>query len=194
MSHPQTPVEVDRQHGNSPARRKLIRGVFALPAVAAVHSGSALAATSSLRCLGNGPTGPNAPGVILAGTIETPMFLRVELIVAGKDLSTSSPLYRYFVAGSKVQAVATARGVGVGPFITLSTFLLFNISTNTISGSQLTVVTADGYAQITPTPADKKYFAVLMFNADGTQIVGVGNSSATDVHAATESCWTSFTP
>lgn len=43
------------------ARRRLLRGSFAAPTVLAISSGSALAASSALRCFNNAPAGVDAP-------------------------------------------------------------------------------------------------------------------------------------
>jgi len=52
----------DEKMGSQPnARRRLLRGSFAAPSVLALSSGSALAASSSLRCFNNAPNGVNDP-------------------------------------------------------------------------------------------------------------------------------------
>lgn len=52
MSNPSNANDAKRM-----ARRRLLRGAYAVPAVLTVHTGSALAGSSSLACFGRLPTG-----------------------------------------------------------------------------------------------------------------------------------------
>jgi hypothetical protein len=51
----------DKLAQRASARRRMLRGTFAVPTVLTLSSGSALAATSSLRCFDNSPKGVDAP-------------------------------------------------------------------------------------------------------------------------------------
>lgn len=177
------------------ARRKLLRGAFALPAVAAVHSGAAVAA-SNLRCLANGPTAASAPPVIAFGVSETPQYLRVELAVSQKGGGAGAQ-YRYHVSGVKLYAEATLRGVAVNPSLIGSTsFREFDTALNSITGASQTEaqVNSGGWSLLASPANSLRRFAVLMFDSSGTTIVGVGKTTVGTggANAATESCWTSF--
>lgn len=182
------------------ARRKLLRGAFALPAVAAVHSGAAVAA-SNLRCLANGPTAASAPPVIRGNQSETPQYLRTNLAVFSKTVGTDTS-YRYYVDGAGLHALAAMRGVGVhASLITSAGYRRFRVNAsasdyNQIVGSEVlqSTIETDGWT-LQPSPLDnRRRLAVLMFDSSGTTIVGVGKTTVGTggANAATESCWTSF--
>lgn len=90
------------------ARRKLVRGTFAVPAALAVHNGSALAASSNnKRCAVNAvgsTSGGTAPAAIKGTGTDT--FTRVAVY---KD-QASTP--NYWVRISELQAQATNKGLG----------------------------------------------------------------------------------
>jgi hypothetical protein len=115
----------------STARRRLLRGAFAVPAVMTVHSGSALANSSNdpLRCLTN--TDP-VPGVTDSAFSPDDSFKRVEL--GRLDIVGRNP--QYYVDGNNVVAVAAALGVGlVTSFIDADQYRRFNIRDNTVTGN-----------------------------------------------------------
>lgn len=99
---PQAPTSVAKTE----ARRRLIRGSFSLPAVLAVHNGSALAARSNqFRCvLNQTPAGGGAfPGL----TDNTQDWIRVARYkTSGSD--------RWWVRVADLTAVGAASGVGYG--------------------------------------------------------------------------------
>lgn len=86
------------------ARRRLVRGSFALPTVLAVHNGSALAARSNqFRCVINDVAARQAPAVL---TIADPndKWMRVQRWREG----TSGP---YYVKVADLQSVASTAGI-----------------------------------------------------------------------------------
>lgn len=177
-----TPNEV-----SATARRRLLRGAFAIPVVATVHSGAALASSSNLRCLGNSTA---VPGVVSTGSTENPIYLRVELGVSTKG-GGSGLQTKYYVDGSSVVARATQLHVSVSTlFISTGKFLPFgsgaNLSSNMVTGTAITDPAANGFNYLKTSGK----FAVLMFSADGKTILGVGATSG--ANAATQSCWGSF--
>jgi hypothetical protein len=183
----------------STTRRKLVRGAFALPAIATVHSGSALADSSSLRCLTNGLSGLAPPPTINKAIVETPVYLRLELAVA-QTANPAAPASRWYVSYDDLQAMANALGVGINispAVLTPGNFRRYNVGTNKminpiLSRSQIEV---DGYSlvdDLTSLPAGQRRLAALIFDPLGTTIVGVGITTTTSGHAATQSCWTSF--
>jgi len=198
MNVPERPTQAETKPVAVNARRKLIRGAFALPAVAAVHSGSALAATSSLRCLTNGPAGNGTqgqlPGVINFGA-ATPgniAYFRIELAVARQGTTEN---YLYYVDHDAVLVAANARRVTISSFSnSANPFRLFNLDGNEITGaSQLNVAAGYTVQAIGNLTANNRPTAVLIFSPDGKQIVGVGKVQSNIAgHVATFSCWTSF--
>ena len=192
MAQTEQPVVNTQPPKASMTRRKLVRGAFALPAVATVHSGSALATSSSLRCLTNGPMNTEAPDWLNKGTAETITYLRVELAVAEKDTE-----HRFYVAWDDVQAMATTLGVGIDSgFLTSGKFKRFREGTNTADSTMLErhQVEADEFVLVSNRehlPNNKRPMAALIFDKNGTKIVGVGKAQMQG-HASTQSCWNSF--
>lgn len=111
------------------ARRRLLRGAFAVPAVMTVHSGSALANSSNpLRCFTNTNS---VPGVTDSAFTANDSFKRVEL---GK-LDLGGNKARYYVDGNNVVAIAAALGVGLdNSFIAANQYRKFNIRDNEVTG------------------------------------------------------------
>jgi len=202
MNVPEQPTQAETKPVAVNARRKLIRGAFALPAVVAVHSGSALAATSSLRCLGNGLAGTAAPAVLYFGSSEPTgiTYRRIPLAVAKKtNAAVLGAEFLYYVNYADVLDAANLPKVAISTsFVTESLpFWLFNVivgsvGTNAVVGSRVPAIET-GYALQTreSLPNSNRPFAVLIYNAEGTHIVGAGVTSIAGF-AASASCWTSF--
>ena len=195
-----TPDPTSPGAGAGAARRKLLRGAFALPAVAAVHSGAAVAA-SNLRCLANGPTPAEAPPVIKGNESETPQYLRTNLAVFSKTVG-SDTRFRYYVDGAGLHAMALMRGVGVhASLISSAGYRRFRVNASLSDYNQilesevlLSTIEAEGWTLLPSPSPGRRRLAVLMFDSDGTTIVGVGKTTfgSGGANAATESCWTSF--
>lgn len=159
------------------ARRRLVRGAFAVPAVMTVISGSAFATASSMRCLNNKVT--NNPGAVPVanGTVGGPApadgWLRVEL---WQQTATG----KYYVWGSDLQVYKrTSNSVYLGT----SSYQEFDLAGNkTVGGS-----TGDPGGL---TRSGK--FACVQFNSTGS-VVGVG-INATGTSAVPSTCWSSFAP
>lgn len=128
-----------------------------------VCSGSALAASSSLRCVANqAGTGQT---VTVSNSADT--WVRVQLCIAGQT---------YYVKGSDFDAL---RARGKSAYISSSEWQPFDINANTAG----TVTTA-------PTSWTRSYkYAAIRVDANGN-IVGVGASGGGAAIAGT--CWTSF--
>ena len=94
----QTVITGEKYGEVASARRRLIRGTFAAPAVLALYSGSALAVTSNLRCLANGMSPQPSPVV---GTADS--YIRVELYSKGGENS-------WYLDGSSVYNFASVSG------------------------------------------------------------------------------------
>ena len=200
MAQTEQPVVNTQPPKASMTRRKLVRGAFALPAVATVHSGSALATSSSLRCLTNGPhsSSTDVPPVLNKGATEHVIYKRVELAVAKKHVN-HQVVYKYYVSYADVKFQADALHVGVNAgFLTTGKLRIFDVGHNS---SGLSMVDSnhpahDGYQLLNDHDRSKlgdshRKFAVLIFDKTGVEIVGVGKSHLQG-HAASQSCWTSF--
>lgn len=174
----------------STARRKLIRAGFAVPAIATVASGSALAGTST-SCLArqlNPHTAGTYRGVIDANS-TTDTFMRVEL---GKRVHGNSVTkVSYYVDGNNLHTLMTHHtpvlAKNTGYALNKNTYQLFDITTNTEKGSILDAQPGGNYI------AAGGKFAVLRFGSDG-RIVGVGTSSNLYQSAVQLSCWSSLAP
>ncbi|MCY7315564.1 MAG: hypothetical protein LH480_08065 [Rubrivivax sp.] len=172
----QSPVESPPAPPTPPtpqaARRKLVRGIFAAPAIMTVCSGSAFAASSSLRCLSNQVV--NNP-TTMPVTTALDSWLRVQLWSTG-DGSKKSP-YLYYVSGADLQ---TWKRPSTSVYLGSSQWQLFNINTNS-SGVQVGA----------PSGAVRcSQYAAIRFDANGN-VVGVGTGAAGST-ALPGTCWTSF--
>lgn len=147
------------------ARRKLVRGVFAVPAVLTLSSGSAFAAASSLSCIQANPV-PSLFSGSVAPTSDTIYRIRVYQATDTK----------YYVKGSDVPAPLLLKAVS--GFMTASQAWQF-LLTNATTGLPVSVPSG-----LVP----KDYWAALRFDASGN-LVGVGAGTG---YALTGSCWNSF--
>jgi len=209
MNAPERPTQAETKPVAVNARRKLIRGAFALPAVAAVHSASALAVSSSLRCLTNGATGSNAPAVTYPG--DRVIYLSIALAVFRKPKDDNPNVfdYRFYVSGTDVFRAASRIAAGAGStlavdssFITNGNYRRFRRNQNKIQGQIIELgaggTVPGGYvlvADLDASPAvpyDRRPSAALIFDSSGKTIVGMGIVQSPDTYAATQSCWTSF--
>ena len=155
------------------ARRKLVRGVFAAPAVLTVCSGSAFANSSSMRCLVNQTaTGNQVTMPVIDGTDA---WLRIQLYQTG-----TSPSFSYWISGNFMQ---TWKRPTNSVYLTSTQWQAFNIGTTTPGAIQGSM----------PSGAQTcNKYAVLRFNAAGN-VVGVG-TSGTASSALAGTCWASFYP
>jgi hypothetical protein len=93
--------ELGSRHEVLSARRRLLRGTFAVPAVAALHSGSALAASSNLHCIQQRAASPVYPGFTNAPDV----YVRVQLHQLWREVpGTGTPL-GWYLSGNSVEAI-----------------------------------------------------------------------------------------
>ena len=162
-----SPVETPNSH--LAARRKLVRGVFAAPAIMTVCSGNAFANTSNLRCLARNVSHPTdaTPKV---GGLDT--WTRVQLHQSGTS---------YYVSGTHVQSVFTQSDSW---YPAVGSWLQIDPTTGNAIGSVTTSTPSGPVLNYT----NPKY-VVVRFDAAG-KVTGVGNAgSGANVGA---SCWNSF--
>ena len=147
------------------ARRKLIRGVFAAPAVLTVASGSAFAAASNLRCISQ----TTFPPVTTTAGADTFYRLQVKQIAS-----------KTYVLGSDIAKDIRDK---VSVYMTTTQMHEFNVALNQTVGMPLA-------AASTPTPQTQASFAAIRFSPTGA-VIGVGSAGAPG-GAASGSCWNSF--
>lgn len=160
----------ERPNQQQAARRKLVRGVFAAPALMTVCSGSALASQSSMRCLAR-HVHDNTNVTPKVGSLDN--WTRVQL-----HRATDGKLY---VSGSHVASVFTTSN-SVYPAV--GTWLEIDGTTGAPVGSALTTMPSG----CTHTYATPKY-VVVRFDTAGN-VTGVGTAGAGSNVGA--SCWNSF--
>ena len=95
------------------ARRRLLRGSFALPAALAVHNGSALAqASNKLRCMINAVGGNYVYPIAVSDSSLGALQGRVTLYQVP---ATPTVPVKYYIKASELQAVGTLLGGWVAP-------------------------------------------------------------------------------
>lgn len=168
-----SPIEMPTQ--KQAARRKLVRGVFAAPAILTVCSGNAIAAQSSLRCLAT-HVANNTSITPKVGSLDT--WSRVQLSKATDG--------KYYVSGTQVSSVYTTSNTFYPP---VGTWL-------EIDGTSGAVATSGVYTTpntTMPSGATLSYtapkYVVVRFDGAGN-VTGIGTAgSGANVGA---SCWSSF--
>jgi hypothetical protein len=166
----QSPQE--RPNQQQAARRKLVRGVFAAPALMTVCSGSALASQSSIRCLAR-HVSDNTNVMPKVGSLDN--WTRVQLHKASDG--------KFYVSGSHVASVFTTSN-SVYPAV--GTWLQINGTAGTPVGSPSTTMPAGSTLGYT-TPPPK--YVVVRFDTAGN-VTGVGTAGTGSNVGAT--CWNSF--
>jgi hypothetical protein len=182
-----------KSQGVVSARRRLIRGTFAAPAVVALHSGSAFANVSSLRCVNFQVDHPVYPPF---QTTPSDTYIRVQLWSVRKSSgSTPENQIRWFIKGSDVDAIRLNKA-SINNFFMASSneWWEFDKSTYQLKGSKLsTPQPAYSASDIGVINHDGGWVAVRI-NASTTDvsIVGVVESGKTGGSAVLYSCWSSF--
>jgi hypothetical protein len=179
------PEEMPTLQGN--ARRRLMRGAFAAPAVMTVWSGAALAASSSnLRCLTNQIAKPVFPGVTTAPDSSYPSYPRVQL--AELRPNGANAVSTFYVNGATVATLKKS------PSYTLTTgkWQVFYLASNTDVNGPILTDQPTGNGGSSSYIANSGKYAVLRFDANG-DVVGVG-AGPTGTSAVAASCWSSVRP
>ncbi len=162
-----SPVESPKP--NLAARRKLVRGVFAAPAIMTVCSGNAFANTSNLRCLARN-VNVNTNATPKVGGLDT--WTRVQLHQSGTS---------YYVSGTHVSSVFVNSN-SVYPAV--GSWLQIDGTTGAAIGSVTTTTPSNPMLNYT-----NPQYVVVRFDALG-QVTGVGMAgNGANVGA---SCWNSF--
>jgi len=160
------------------ARRQLVRGMFAAPALLTVYSGGALAAGSAKRCLVNQTNTPTMPGVTAT---DGPPWLRVQLRQNG-----SGSNIKYWVKG---QDLAPWKKPGNIVYLPLNQWHEFNVS---VTNGNRTI--GDPKSNVSGAVASNPAkWAALRFDAAGN-VVGVGAGAGLNQSALAGTCWMSVAP
>ena len=156
-------TQVDALAAGPNARRRLIRGAFAAPAIMTVCSGRVFAA-SNLNCIVKQTT---FPGVTTSLNADT--FKRTQVYKIGS---------KFYVLGLNIVNDVGDKASG---YITTGQVHEFFVATNqTAAGLPITAPSGTAQAQ--------QYWAALRFDASG-RVVGVGSGVG---YGVTGSCWGSF--
>jgi hypothetical protein len=163
----------------------LIRGTFAAPAVLALHSGSALAASSNLRCV---KTAVDSMAPDPLGHTDAPdQYVRVQLYV---QTGTLGEVVDWYLSGAVVQNVCFGYRKAYNAFLPSGQWRKVVLQ----SGGGATLDSTLLYAQPASTALGPKWLA-LRFNPRQTggyvDIVGIIDGNSTGA-AVTGSCWSSF--
>lgn len=175
------------------ARRRLVRGTFAAPAVLTVHSGSALATTSLGSCLRKANLAPVTQPV--TDSASTDVYFRYKLWafvrIANPTLTYPLGSVRtadgYWIKGAELAVYVRS---GQTPFLGSSSWQKFDLTTNALTTTVQTTTPTTGSA----TPSNWQLQQVSKFvslRVSGTgALTGAGASGSGS--AVSNSCWNSF--
>ena len=171
-------------HQRASARRRLLRGTFAVPTVLTLSSGSALAATSSLRCFANAPLAVDSP---------PSNYFRVQRFIGKLGTETTMAV----VKGSEISGLAATNGFLAGAFAATTTAeIWFRVS----DGFK---VNPSGNDASSGPKTDGTYVALRLDRTGGTDaapvftVTGLAGSSVAyfgpvTARVMTHSCWASI--
>ncbi len=170
-----TPVETPSL--KQAARRKLVRGVFAAPAVLTVSSGASATVKSNMRCVNNQVTDTGmVPKSYPAGNTSVPASaIRVKLYEKGG---------RYFFSGTELAGMAhPSRAV---TWMSVGQWHEFDWAQQRKTGSPM----SSSHSSVSGCTHNGKYVNVLM-DQQG-YIVGVGKHVSGSNSMMVATCWNSF--
>jgi hypothetical protein len=172
-------VNESNNRGVVGARRRLIRGTFAAPAVLALHSGSAMAMTSNLRCVYN---------QVSTGSLSSSgNVVRTQLY----GLSNGGGQTRWYLSGSDIDGLRMGKSSVYNKFLSAGQWQQFDPATAKLVGSPLNYKPTWGSGSL-PTNPNGSYVAIRIDASDTEAgIVGVidGNTPGSTVAGT---CWASF--
>jgi len=176
------------------ARRRLVRGAFAAPAVLALYSGSAVAMASSLRCVNNQVRNSPVRHVELSDGRDR--YVRVQLWSLKPLRSTVTPdKYRWYLSGDDFVDLATLSPRISNSFLVRNQWRRFDSTATApdlVVGNPLLsrpVWSSEDNGVLT---RDGQWVAVRIFaDRQGVDILGVIDGSL-DGSAVSGLCWASF--
>lgn len=181
---------MDRSDGNLgmvSARRRLLWGTFAVPAVAALHCGSALAASSSLQCVQNQAATPIYP----AASNAPDLYLRVQLYQLWSGAPGSSTSLGWYLSGNTVEAARLGERRITNALLSPGLWKRVNLENGLAKlAPEALYAPPSGQCVLGPRWVALR---VLPVRDRGwrIEIVGVVDGTSTGT-AVTGSCWTSF--
>ncbi len=172
-----TVSELERDFDTQPsARRKLVRGVFAAPAILTLQSGSAFAATSAGSCLVKQNLSPSTQ----PATAADDTWFRYQLWVVKNN---GGQIESSWIKGADLSVYVRA---GQTPFLSNGQWQQFDLATNALLGSPALSPPSIGINQ---TLTQTGSWVSLRVNSTGA-LVGAGVSGTGS--AVSDSCWNSF--
>lgn len=175
--------------GKGLARRRLVRGIFASPAVLPLYSGAQVAVASNRRCIQKeSALGATPSSVASPGPGDT--WVRVRLWTLSTVTSSGVSIDSTWVKGADVAALLTTQPTGITYYLNGFDWQCFTA----LSGSAYSV---DQKLSTGNTPSRADYalnqngaYVAIRVDANGN-IVGVVDVG-TGGGAVHQSCWTSF--
>jgi hypothetical protein len=169
------------------ARRRLLRGSFAVPAVAALHSGSAWAASSSLQCIQRQAASPRYPG----HTNAPDLYVRVRLHELWQGAPGSSARLGWYLSGSSVEFLRYGDRQVINALLAPGRWKQVELHGPNARLAATTLYTRPGVQG--NTLREGAVWVALRVAAvrNRVEIVGVVDGTRTGT-AVTGSCWTSF--
>jgi hypothetical protein len=181
---------MDKPNGSSDmlsARRRLLRGGFAVPAVAALHSGSAWAASSSLRCVQQQAASPKFPGF----TNAPDLYVRVRLHELWQGAPETTPRLGWYLSGSSVEFLRYGDRQVVNALLAPGRWKQVELQGPHARLSATTLYTRPGALGNTLREGPCWVALRVAPSRNRVEIVGVVDGTSTGT-AVTGSCWTSF--
>ena len=160
-----------------------------MPAVAALHSGSALAASSSLQCVQSQAASPIFP----PATSAPDLYLRVQLYQLWSGTPGSSASQGWYLSGNTVEAARLGERRITNALLAPGLWKQVHLSNGLAKLDPLTLYTAPGPStRLVPGPRWVALRVVPVRDRGWRiEIVGVVDGTTTGT-AVTGSCWTSF--
>jgi hypothetical protein len=162
------------------ARRRLIKGSFAVPATVTLCSGSAFAAASNKRCVANAAADPQTPDAIAT---DDAVWVRLQ---AYYDAPTGGNAW---IVGSEVAGLAAFAGTHSLLMTVSEALCVVSATKSIVAGTVHAVPSSLNSLTLLQSAPKGKYYAVLVNS--GGDIVGISQSIGTG-GAVHRSCWTSF--
>ncbi|NJN00401.1 MAG: hypothetical protein HC793_01700 [Aquincola sp.] len=169
------------------ARRRLLRGSFAVPAVVALHSGSALAASSNLRCVQQQAASPRYPGY----TNAPDLYVRVRLHELWQGAPETSARLGWYLSGNAVEFLRYGDRQVTNALLAPGRWKQVELQGAYARLSATTLFTRPGALGNTLREGPCWVALRVLPVRNRVEIVGVVDGTSTGT-AVTGSCWTSF--
>lgn len=172
------------------ARRRLMKGMVAVPAVLTLHSGSAFAMASNARCVDNQVNDPVYPSY-QAGARPSDTYVRVRLWSLRPDAYSRD--VRWYVKGSDIEALVVGNNRVDNVFMYPGEWKQFDPANPTKNHPKIAQVPSwEPWPGTRGVMAQDGGWVAVRVDAtgNGADIIGIVGPSS-DGSAITASCWTS---